>query len=125
MRSWWHYATANMSEKAKALLKQGRQAFYALRLDDAETMFREAKDLAIAGQHRRLYARAPGGLQNALGYRGRMGEPWDEGRNATARAIGRADDGPATLLLQSLLFQLMPPQRERRAEPAPDSVTRT
>src|SRR5690348_9065646 len=43
-----------MSEKAKALLKQGRQAFYAKDFDAAEKAFREAKDLAAAGKHRRL-----------------------------------------------------------------------
>jgi len=34
------------SERAKALLKQGREAFYTKRFDEAEKHFREAKDLA-------------------------------------------------------------------------------
>src|SRR5882724_2994269 len=113
-----------MSDKAKALLKEGRQAFYALRLDEAEKAFREAKDLAIAGQHRRGYARALGRLQNVLGFRGRMGEAWDEVRNATVAALERGEDGPATLMLQSLFFQFMPPQHEKLAELVLDWVTR-
>src|SRR5260221_480680 len=113
-----------MSDKAKGLLKQGRQAFYAFRLDEAEQAFREAKDLAIAGQHRRLYARALGRLQNALGFRGRMGEVWDEVRNATVAAMERGEDGPATLMLQSLFFQFMPPQHEKLPELVVDWVTR-
>src|SRR4051812_13022328 len=113
-----------MSDKAKALLKQGRQAFHALRLDEAEQAFREAKDLAIAGQHRRLYARALGRLQSALGLRGRMSEAWDEVRNATVAAMERGEDGPATLMLQALFFQFMPPQHEKLPELVVDWVNR-
>src|SRR5258707_2434253 len=113
-----------MSDKAQGLLKQGRQAFYALRLDEAEQVFREGKVLAMRGQHRRLYARALGRLQNALGFRGRMSEAWDEVRNATVAAMERGEDGPATLMLQSLFFQFMPPQHEKLPELVVDWVNR-
>src|SRR4051812_36362675 len=117
-------ALCSVIDKAKTLLKDGRRAFYALHLDDAEKAFREAKDLAIAGQHRRLYARALGRLQNVLGFRGRMGEAWDEVRNATVAAMERGEDGPATLMLQSLFFQFMPPQHEKLPELVLDWVAR-
>src|SRR5258708_5741836 len=68
----------SVSSKAKELLKQGRQAFYALPLDDAEQAFREANDLAIAGQHRRLYARALARLHTLLGVPRRMAVAWDD-----------------------------------------------
>jgi tetratricopeptide (TPR) repeat protein len=113
-----------MSEKAKALLKQGRQDVYAMRLDAAEKAFREAKDLALAGQHRRLYARALGRLQGTLGYRGRMGELWEEVRSATVSAMERGEEGPSTLMLQALFFQFMPPQHEKLPELVRDWVVR-
>ena len=101
-----------MSEKAKALLKQGRQAFYAKDFDAAEKAFREAKDLAAAGKHRRLYARALGRLQNVLGFRGRVGEVWEEIRGATLGALDRGEDGPALLMMQSIFFPLITPQHD-------------
>lgn len=113
-----------MSEKAKALLKEGRQAFYAMRLDDAEKAFREATDLAAAGKHRRLHARALGRLQNLLAFRGRMGEQWDAVRNATVSALERGEEGVPTLMLQSLFFQFMPPQHEKLPELVADWVLR-
>src|SRR5438270_4430888 len=98
-----------MSEKAKVLLKQGRVAFYAKNFDEAEKAFREAKDLAVAGKHWRLYARALGRLQNVLGFRGRIGEVWEEVRGATLAAMDRGEDGPAVLMMQSLFFLAIPP----------------
>lgn len=96
-----------MSEKAKALLKQGRQAFYAKDFDAAEKAFREAKDLAAAGKHRRLYARALGRLQNVLGFRSRINEVWEEVRGAT---MDRNEDERSGLMLWSLFFLTMSPQ---------------
>src|SRR5689334_11562221 len=95
-----------MSEKAKALLKQGRQAFYAKDFDAAEKAFREAKDLAAAGKHRRLYARALGRLQNVLGFRSRINEVWEEVRGAT---MDRNEDERSGLMLWSLFFLTMSP----------------
>lgn len=102
-----------MSEKAKALLKHGRQAFYAKQFDEAEKAFREAVDLAAAGKHYRLHARSLGRLQNVLGFRGRIGEVWQEIRDATLAAMDRGPDGPAVLMLQSLFFLGMSPQNEQ------------
>src|SRR5437868_1538710 len=114
-----------MSETAKARLKEGRQAFYAMRFDDAEKAFREAKDLAASGAHRRLYARTLGRLQNLLAFRGRMGELWDEVRSATVSAMERGEEGiAATLMLQSLFFQFMPPQHEKLPELVADWLVR-
>ena len=101
-----------MSEKAKALLKQGRQSFYAKQFDEAEKAFREAANLAAAGRHRRLYARALGRLQNVLGFRRRIGEVWEELRTATLGAMDRGEEGPPLLMLQSLFFLSMPLQHE-------------
>jgi len=91
------------------VLKQGREAFYTKRFDEAEKHFREAKDLALAGKHWRLYARALGRLQNVLGFRGRIGEVWEEVRGATLAAMDRGEDGPAVLIMQSLFFLAIPP----------------
>jgi len=91
------------------VLKQGREAFYTKRFDEAEKHFREAKDLALAGKHWRLYARALGRLQNVLGFRGRIGEVWEEVRGATLAAMDRGEDGPAVLMMQSLFFLAIPP----------------
>ena len=113
-----------MSEKAKALLKQGRVAFYAKKFDEAEKAFREAKDLAAAGNHRRLYARALGRLQNVLGFRGRIGEVWEEIRGATLGAMDRGEDGTAVLMLQSLFFLAMSPQHDKLPDLLRDWVTR-
>ena len=113
-----------MSEKAKALLKEGRQAFYAKKFEEAEKALRQATDLAKAGNHRRLYARALGRLQNVLGFRGRMGEVWDEVRGATLAAMDRNEDGPAVLMLQSLFFLSMHPQHDKLPDLLRDWVTR-
>ena len=113
-----------MSEKAKVLLKQGRVAFYAKKFDEAEKAFREAKDLAAAGNHRRLYARALGRLQNVLGFRGRIGEVWEEIRGATLGAMDRGEDGPAVLMLQSLFFLALSPQHDKLPDLLRDWVTR-
>ena len=112
------------SERAKALLKQGRQAFYTKDFDAAEKAFREAKDLAAAGKHRRLYARALGRLQNVLGFRGRIGETWEEIRGATLGAMDRNEDDPSVLMLQSLFFLSMSPQHQDLPNLLRDWVTR-
>lgn len=100
-------------ERAKALLKQGKQDFYAKRFDEAEKAFREATNLAAAGKHRRLHARALGRLQNVLGFRGRMGEVWEEVRGATLAAMDRNEEGLPVLMLQSLFFLAMSPQDQQ------------
>ena len=111
-------------ERGKALLKQGRKAFYTKDFDAAEKAFREAKDLAAAGKHRRLYARALDRLQNVLGFRGRIGETWEEIRGATLGAMDRNEDEPSVLMLQSLFFMAMSPQHQDLPNLLRDWVTR-
>ncbi len=95
--------------KAKALLKFGTQAMWAMRLEEAQGAFQQAADLARSAKQARMHARALAHLLWAMGHQGRAGELKPVIAQAGMDNIAQGGDEIAGLILMSCFLRFLPP----------------
>jgi len=101
--------------KAKALLKFGTQAMWAMRLEEAQGAFQQAADLAKSAKQGRVHARALAHLLWAMGYQGRAGELKPVIAQAGMDNVAEGGDAIAGLILMSCFLRFLPPDDPQTA----------